>query len=222
MQLSTDERRALAVIAALLVLAAGARWIDRPRPLLEDVAALDLDSLEQASRAALPAPRTAVTAAAPVDPNTASAAELDRLPGVGPALAARIIAERDRAPFASVSDMRRVAGIGPALAQRLTPLLALPADAAPGERSSAPRPEDGPPEWNSAPPARAGPVDLNRATAAELERLSGVGPVLAARLIARRDSIGRFDSWDDVDAVTGVGPALLTRLRQHAVLRQTP
>jgi competence protein ComEA len=51
----------------------------------------------------------------PVDLNTATAADLETLPGVGPATAAAIIDDRDRnGPFASVDDLDRVAGIGPA------------------------------------------------------------------------------------------------------------
>ncbi len=50
------------------------------------------------------------TPAPKMDLNTATADELCVLPGVGPALAAAIIAAR---PFASVDELRRVPGIGP-------------------------------------------------------------------------------------------------------------
>jgi len=50
----------------------------------------------------------------PVDVNSASAGELESLPGVGPATAAAIVAERDRnGPFVSFADLERVPGIGP-------------------------------------------------------------------------------------------------------------
>ena len=46
--------------------------------------------------------------------------ELEGLPGVGPKLAARIVAGR---PFRSVRDLDRVRGIGGATLSRLTPLV---------------------------------------------------------------------------------------------------
>ncbi|MBK6916534.1 MAG: helix-hairpin-helix domain-containing protein [Deltaproteobacteria bacterium] len=54
--------------------------------------------------------------AQPVDVNTAGADELASLPGVGPAIAARIVAGR---PFVSVDALLRVRGIGPKTLARL-------------------------------------------------------------------------------------------------------
>ena len=49
-----------------------------------------------------------------VDVNTASEAELERLPGVGPSLARRIIEYREaNGPFATPDDLQNVSGIGP-------------------------------------------------------------------------------------------------------------
>lgn len=54
----------------------------------------------------------------PVDVNVATAQELEALPGVGPAIAARIV---DARPFANVDDLERVRGIGPATLERIRP-----------------------------------------------------------------------------------------------------
>jgi competence protein ComEA len=59
--------------------------------------------------------------AAAVDVNSASAAELEALPGIGAAKAAAIVEERQTRPFASVEDLERVRGIGPALVAELRP-----------------------------------------------------------------------------------------------------
>jgi competence protein ComEA len=65
--------------------------------------------------AAVPGAPTDDTPAGPVNVNTATAAELESLPGVGPATATAIVDERTRnGPFASVDDLERVPGIGPA------------------------------------------------------------------------------------------------------------
>ena len=60
------------------------------------------------------------SAAGPVDLNRADAAALDGLPGIGPALASRILEWRSRnGPFRSVDDLEKVPGIGPAKLERL-------------------------------------------------------------------------------------------------------
>ena len=58
-----------------------------------------------------------------VNINTASITELESLPGVGPAIAARIAAERARKPFTSVQDVDRVNGIGPKKLQQIAPYI---------------------------------------------------------------------------------------------------
>jgi competence ComEA-like helix-hairpin-helix protein len=52
--------------------------------------------------------------------NTATAAELELLPGIGPALAARIVEDRERKGlFKSVDNLDRVKGIGPETLRKL-------------------------------------------------------------------------------------------------------
>jgi competence ComEA-like helix-hairpin-helix protein len=58
------------------------------------------------------------------------------------------------------------------------------------------------------------PVDVNRASVAELASLDGIGPKLAARIVARRP----FASVDEVATVSGIGQRRLTRLRPRLVL----
>jgi competence protein ComEA len=127
------------------------------------------------------------------------------------------VEERDRAAFNSVADLQRVRGIGPALAARLADHVTLPA-VAPASRDSRLPAVAASPSQSPGVPAVTDVIDLNRADAAELQALPGIGPAMAGRLVARRDSLGGFRTWGDVDAVPGVGPALLARLQERARL----
>lgn len=55
-------------------------------------------------------------------------------------------------------------------------------------------------------------IDLNQATAAELEELPKVGPVLAQRIIEHRDQVGGFRSVEELDDVSGIGPAMMAAI----------
>jgi len=75
-------------------------------------------------------------------------------------------------------------------------------------------------------PLRAGErVNVDAAGPEELERLPGVGPQMAARIVADRNTRGSFGSLAGLDRVPGVGPATLRRLepwvRFGAVARVT-
>lgn len=61
-----------------------------------------------------------------LDINAASAEALQSLPGIGPALAARIVADREaRGPFRTPEDLLRVPGIGPKRWEQMRPLVHL-------------------------------------------------------------------------------------------------
>lgn len=59
----------------------------------------------------------------------------------------------------------------------------------------------------------SGRVDLNRADAAAFDTLPGIGPVLAERIVAWRDEHGRFTAVEELTEVAGIGPALLSGVR---------
>ncbi|HET9222598.1 MAG TPA: ComEA family DNA-binding protein [Roseiflexaceae bacterium] len=62
----------------------------------------------------------------PLNLNTASAADLDDLPGIGLSIAERIIEYRTtNGPFKAIEDLQNVKGIGPALFAKLAPLVAI-------------------------------------------------------------------------------------------------
>jgi competence ComEA-like helix-hairpin-helix protein len=63
-----------------------------------------------------------------------------------------------------------------------------------------------------APPKPAGPVDLDVASAKEIEGLRFIGPALAKRIVADRDSLGPFGSIEGFSRVKGIGPSMVAKL----------
>ena len=55
-------------------------------------------------------------------------------------------------------------------------------------------------------------IDLDVAPPEEIERLPRVGPALARRIAANRDSLGPFGSMSGLRRVKGIGPATMERL----------
>ena len=120
---------AILAVLALLSLAHGYERSHRTAELTEPPAAHD------AGPAASGAPQVErLLDGRPIDLNRATADELQLLPRIGPALAARIVEERERGgPFRSVEDLARVRGIGPRTIERIAPLAtALAPDAGSG------------------------------------------------------------------------------------------
>ena len=144
--ITTGEARALLGLLALFIGGLTVRYVQgRLQPVPESAHAgfyAEADSVFARHSAGSPAPeavsrpdplpapvqagppRTTGGAPAPFDLNTATAAQLERLPGIGPRLAERIILDRqDRGEFQRVEDLVRVRGIGPKMLAKVAPLL---------------------------------------------------------------------------------------------------
>jgi len=165
----------------------------------------------------------------------ASAEDLDAIPGLGPALAQRIIDFRQaHGPFKQVEDLREVSGVGPESLQKLKPYLGLGA------------PEAGaPPDWKApmttgesatgyhlespagrlpgsksglGPKTPGGVIDPNLASQAALETLPGIGPVLAQRIIDYRRAHGPYKTIADLRKVSGIGRRKLEKMKPYLTI----
>jgi competence ComEA-like helix-hairpin-helix protein len=141
-----------------------------------------------------------------IDLDRAGVRELERLPGVGPGLARKIIADREaRGPFGGLDGLDRVPGIGPALLARISPAAAFS-----GTARDLP---DSPTLLPSAPSASsAAPLDISTASEAALQTLPGIGPAKARAIVAYREAHGPFASVQALGAVPGIGPALVAKV----------
>jgi competence protein ComEA len=214
--MSEEERRAVTIAVAALLIASVLRFVWERQPDPEILPPTEVPAaLIEETRAAVEREERAGTPLAPgerLDPNAADAVELDRLPGVGPALAERMIASREaEGAFREPTDLLRVPGIGPATLTRIQPLLEFSSSPGPPARAS-PRPS---PQTSPRAPQNSipSPVDLNRATAEELEALPGIGPALAERIVRHRNDRGPFARVEDLADVPGIGAAILEALR---------
>ncbi|HEX2675938.1 MAG TPA: helix-hairpin-helix domain-containing protein [Polyangiales bacterium] len=96
--------------------------------------------LVRVPRSASRATTHALLAGQTIDLNQAAPADLVLLPGVGPKLAERIVAERQRrGGFSQLEDLRAVRGIGPATLARLSPLVRVDP---PAQRSNSSEPDN--------------------------------------------------------------------------------
>lgn len=214
--LNRAERKALGAALVLVGVSLIARTFLAPElgrvDGLETIdAATDLKGIEGEVVAALAREQRAQTPLADgeqIDVNRAPADELRRLPGVGPSLAGALIEERKRAPFSGTADLKRVAGVGEVTARRLAPYLRF-------ERA-APRAAPAPvASVSTGCPSGGALIDLNRASPAQLESLSGIGPALAARIIEDRNENGSFETPEAVTRVRGIGARSLARFRER-------
>ena len=179
---------------------------------------------------------TKVSSQKPVDLNTADAATLETLPGIGTARAKAIIAGR---PYKTVDDLDRIKGLGPAKIAAIRDLVAVgpaapapapaPVVASPAPAAPAPRAAEPPapratttaraattPKAATAPKLAPGQkVDLNTASKAELDALPGIGPVKAQAIIDGRP----FKTIDEIKRVKGIKDVEFGKIRDIITVR---
>jgi len=141
------------------------------------------------------------TVPALVDLNTASAAQLEELPGIEAASAKKIIAGR---PYKSVDDLSRI-GIPAANIKKFKPLVTVASKKAP-HIVAKPITTD----------ATAKRIDLNSASDSDLEEVPGIGAAYARKIIAGRP----YKSVDDLTKA-GIPAATVDKIRSQVTVGRT-
>lgn len=154
-------------------------------------------------------------AAKKVNLNTASAEQLETLPGIGPAAAAGIIAAR---PFTTMDDLEKVRGLGPAKIAALRDLVVVAEPAPPPVATATKaatkemtRPAT---RGTTTTPTRGGlapgqVVNINTAPKEILDLLPGIGPVKAQAIIDSRP----FKTKEDIMKVRGIKEGEFSKIK---------
>jgi competence protein ComEA len=90
------------------------------------------------------------------------------------------------------------------------------------KKHHAPAPAQTPTSTVYRPASTVSRVDLDLATAAAIESLPKIGPALAARIVANRDSFGAFGSLEGLQRVKGIGPAFAKALKDLVAFSGVP
>ncbi len=144
-----------------------------------------------------------------VDVNTADAETLQGLPGIGPALAQRIM---DGRPYKNLEDLENVKGLGKAKVDALkTDVSFGPSRTAKGAKTGSATPQAKKAQTETKTPAQAkiARVDVNSADAETLQGLPGVGPAIGQRIIDGRP----YKNLEDLEKVKGLGKAKVDALK---------
>lgn len=153
---------------------------------------------------------------AKLDLNTATEQELEDLPGVGAATAAKIIAGR---PYTSVAGLDQI-GIPAKTVAEIKPLVTVhktksaPATADDSAaKDTASKSADKTASTSKSSKKTSGKVDVNSATEAELEELPGVGPATAAKIIAGRPyaSVSELDKAVNAKTLAQITPLVTAK-----------
>ena len=185
-------------------------------------------------------PTTATTAkgtnppAAPVDLNTADQKTLEALPGIGPALAKKIMEAR---PFQSVDELSKVKGLTKAkvaaLKDKVTVAATAPAapvakpaaehpaaQPAPGAekpatvQAPAAKPQAKPAAKGKFEPPKLAPgqrININTASLEELDMLPEIGPAKAKAIVAGRP----YKTPEDIMKVKGIKQGIFNKIKDH-------
>jgi competence protein ComEA len=215
--LSRAELAGLVAVVILLLAGVGL-WYSRSLPRPIDVATTAVTSTPFASSPAAPVPGAAVLTPTSASPSVSSTVAILIVDVTG---AVRKPGVFEFQPGDRVIDAVRRAG--GALEKADLTVLNLAAPLTDGQQILVPKKgatvSGVPPVGTGTAPGTTGAlININTADEATLETLNGVGPVLAASILQYRTEHGPFASVDQLDEVSGIGPATLEDLRSQVTV----
>lgn len=145
-----------------------------------------------------------------VDVNKATFAQLEKIPGIGPDMAKKIIDQRkELGSYKNVDQILQIKGIGPKTIEKIAPYLTI--DGKPlGTGSST--------SSKSSTLAPGTKININTASRSELDKLPGVGPKTADSIIEYRKANGPFKKPSDIKKVKGIGEKTYQKMADFIVV----
>jgi len=197
----------------------------RPYSKVEDLAkagvsAKVVDEIKNLVTIGKPAAAVTPTAAkSRVDLNKAPLAELEALPGIGPAHAKAIV---DGRPYKSVDDLEKVTGLGKTRIDALRPLVTTAGSASatvpaetPATKTATKAAAKKAASSATTKPSPTKPVNINTAILEELDSLFGIGPVRAQAIIDGRP----YKAIEDVMKVKGIKEGEFAKIKDFITVK---
>ena len=182
------------------------------------------------STAATESTRTVCDVSTPMNLNTATAEELQVLPGIGEVLAQRIVAYREQiGGFRNLEQLLEVNGIGTVKYAEIVPMLYLPEETpdeeeslqpeeVPEESSAADMPEEAATDAAEPTEPVSFPIDLNTATREELMRIPEMTETLADAILTLRQEIRYFSPPYELLYAEGMTDQRFEKLRDFVTV----
>lgn len=212
---SSGERKGIIALVFVLILICGLKMVfilDHPEPVqnkypdwMKDTGAFeegynDIISADENLTESFPANATSAEQKKIIDPNNASLEDLI-LTGFGLHISRTIIRYREKGgSFRTPDDLKKIYGLTDEIFQSIAPYIRINDNLPPKPKSFVELPAT---------------ININTADSALFEKLPGLGPVLARRIIRYRTILGGYYSTEQIREVYGVTDSLFLRIRER-------